>query len=210
MPAAGHLRVLELEPDGGWPPAWPVWRRCGWRRRPAAPPRRGSTPTIRSGAIPSRRTRRRRSRSRSAISTTWSRTRFSAPATRPNGAPSTSTPSTRCRTRAGSPTGSGRGSSGRSISRRSTNGPGHRNGSGARAVDHHRAQGRRRHARVHDPRQRRRDLLDQVRPDGLPRDGQRRRGHLDQVLPRVRLSRRRELPGDAPRSTTCRSRRTRP
>ena len=22
---------------GGWPSRWPVWRRCGWRRRPAAP-----------------------------------------------------------------------------------------------------------------------------------------------------------------------------
>ena len=47
--------------------------------------------------------------------------------------------------------------------------------------------------RLHDPRRDRSDVLHQVRPADEPGDGERRRGHLDQVLPCLRLSRAGEL-----------------
>ena len=69
-----------------------------------------------------------------------------------------------------------------------------------------------RRARLHDSRRRRRALLHQVRPAVEPRDGERRRGHLDEVLPRLRLSRARRTtsrPSAATRSSSARARASR-
>ena len=91
--------AFAIAADGG-PVALAAWSR--------PPPGRASIPTIRSGSTttaPS--TRRRRCRPRPATSTTSSSTRSCRPASASIGRRSTSTRSTRCPTRAGSPTASG-------------------------------------------------------------------------------------------------------
>ena len=76
------------------------------RRSPR--PRRSAT-TIRSAASRRRRTRRASRRGRSTCSSIWPTNLFGQPGDRrPACAPATSTPSTRCPTRAGSPTASSR------------------------------------------------------------------------------------------------------
>ena len=107
--------------------------------------------------------------------------------------------STRCRTRAGSPTAS---AASREIDRESLNGPdtgtGPRPGPWTIVV----GQDGGHHAGIHDPRLDRPDLLHQVRSAVEPRDGERRRGHLDEVLSRASAITCRRTTCDGPPRTT--------